>query len=110
MIKFKEGKLTTWIVGGVFAVATTMAASAAFSQTAAPSGAPADNSGAPTTSSDSSGSASITHPQPGANNDPALAEPKAGPTGAPGVATESGSPDANGVHSNVAMPLPSPAK
>jgi hypothetical protein len=52
MIKFKEGKLTTWIVGGVFAVATTMAASAAFSQTAAPSGAPADNSEAPTTSSD----------------------------------------------------------
>jgi hypothetical protein len=110
MIKCKVEKLKAWIAGGVFGVATIVGASTAFSQTAVPSGVPADNSVARASSGDSKGGASITHPEPGANNDPALAEPKAGPTGAPGVATESGSPDANGVHSNVAAPLPSPAK
>jgi hypothetical protein len=50
----------------------------------------------------------ITNPKSGANNDPALQEPKSGPTGAPGVGTESGSVDANGLHSRTQAPIPTP--
>jgi hypothetical protein len=110
-MKFEQVKLSRIIAGGVFALAFAAAASTAFSQGAAPSSATAGDSGATAGSNDPGGNASsMTHPQAGTNNDPALEEPKPGPTGAPGVGTESGSPDANGVHSNVAMPLPSPAK
>jgi len=63
---------------------------------------------APDTLPGGTGVSSKSIPQSGANNDPALQEPKAGPTGAPGVATESGSPDANGMRSNAKAPLPTP--
>jgi hypothetical protein len=108
-MKFEPVKLSHLIVGGALFLTFAALAAPAFAQGAASSA--ANNSGATTgsTVSGASGS-SITHPEAGANNDPALTEPKPGPTGAPGVGTESGSPDANGVHSNMAMPLPSPAK
>jgi hypothetical protein len=110
-MKFEQVKLSHSIIGGVLVLACAALAAPAFAQGAASSAAGANNSGATTgsTVSGASGS-SITHPEAGANNDPALTEPKPGPTGAPGVGTEFGSPDANGVHSNMAMPLPSPAK
>ena len=108
IMKFEPSKVSRLITGGVFALAFASAASSAFAQGATSSGAGAGNSG--TTTGTSGTASSVTHPEAGANNDPALAEPKPGPTGAPGLGTESGSPDANGLHSNVAMPLPSPAK
>jgi hypothetical protein len=110
-MKFEQAKLSHFIAGGVFALAIAAAASPAFAQGAASSGAGAGNSGSTAGINTPDGTtSSVTHPASGANNDPALVEPKPGPTGAPGLGTDSGSPDANGLHSNVAMPLPSPAK
>jgi hypothetical protein len=65
---------------------------------------PSASSSAAATTMDSS----KLNPKAGVNNDPALQEPNPGPTGAPGVSTESGSPDANGMHSNATAPMPTP--
>jgi hypothetical protein len=116
MLNFDRIRLL--ILAGSFAISIGAFATTALAQGATSSGsagtgtaAGANSNGAapgsPASSSSAMGSG-ITNPQPGANNDPALQDPKSGPKGAPGVSTESGSLDANGMHSNAAAPVPTP--
>ena len=107
-------KLSGLIFAGSLALTFGTFAASAIAQSAGKAtanSAPSADSSA--TSSDGSAaspsvSSSKLDPKPGANNDPALKEPKPGPTGAPGVATESGSVDANGMHLNATAPMPTP--
>src|SRR5665213_3014042 len=112
-MNLKKQMSRVWMVSSLV-VAFGAFVTTAYSQTSSGGGSNAFGSGSSgpayggtaTTTDNPSGGSGITHPKSGSNNDPALQEPKAGPAGAPGVLTGSGSPDANGMRSNATNPQP----